>query len=40
MKLIFITRSSHKPVPLTIFEQSENDRTFESQAIKLTGRGI
>lgn len=40
MKLMFITRPSHKSVPLTSFEQSENDRTFESQAIKLTGRDI
>jgi len=25
MQLMFGTRSSHKPVPLTIFEQSEKD---------------
>lgn len=40
MKLMFITSSSHKSMLLTNFEQSENDRTFESQAIKLTGRDI
>lgn len=40
MQLMFVTRSSHKPVPLAIFKQCENYKTLERQAIKVNGRGI
>lgn len=29
----------HKSVPLTVFEQNVNGRTFENQAVKLIRRG-